>query len=337
MDDTIASPKFLIVESFGAKGHKKINTFFLEILCTIGKVTFMAPNGYLENCHVNDRVYIQDKFVKQRSKIGVYWAQMLLLKCVIDKIESEHFDAVFFLSYETISFSLCWPRDLKVFLFEHNNIENSYKNHIKSFFYRHLPRDTTHLVFQDHIAEWIREVCNRKAIVIPHPHYRGNIYPINERRKSRKIIFSPSSSTPVAVQDNLRAFIAENKDLYFGICKGPEEKREKVYDCRPFFDDYETLLENCDLVFIGSSFTYRVNGVAYEALSYGKPIAIFDSLFARKLKKKFPHLVFPIKRIEEIKKIEINFIKAQEEQKIFLEKHSFSAIKGKIVSLFNDI
>lgn len=332
--------RILAIEPEGFNGHKNFNTYFLGCLGTIGSVTFVAPSGYLNSCEVDSRIDIPTSLGRHKSKIGARWSQIRVLNYILGVICLDDYDVIVFLAYETVSFSLRWPRNRKVFLFEHNNIENAEGSRIKTFFYKQLPSQAIHLTFQRSTAQFIQDTCGRSATRVPHPHYRGNIsisglFPDGDAWNSlegRKVIFSPSASTPEPIQDEIRKFVSERQDRYYAICKGEREVNTDSYEVSPFFHNYEEVMGTCDLVFLGVRFEHRVSGVAYEALSYGKPVVIFDSPFARELQKEYPHMVFLINDIRGIEGVDFDQNKIKDDHTRFLIEHAFDTICSDMAS-----
>lgn len=333
--------KILAVEPVGFRGHRNFNTYLLRILQSIGNVTLVAPFGYLDSDNVNTRVNIPIKLCHNKTKIGSRWSQIRVLNYIIKNINLDNFDTIIFLAYETISFSLMWPKSNKVFLFEHNNIENIGNSVIKSYFYKHLSNKAIHLTFQSHITKYIHDNFKKNAIHIPHPHYRTDVSESGELIEDKilcstdnKIIFSPSASTSKALQYELMKFAKENINTYYVICKGEPEEKTSNYEVRSFFNNYEDLMRTSDIVFLGARLNNRVSGVAYEALSYGRPLITFDCPFGRALKEKYTSLIYLFSDINNlqstIKSIKKNSLK-QEHMK-FMKEHSYNKIRAEILN-----
>jgi hypothetical protein len=314
----------------------------LQAIGGIGDITLIAPAKYLIECSVANRISIPESYTDEQSKsrIGDRISQIRILKFILRKVCLDDYEVIIFLAYETISFCLCWPRNRKIFIFEHNNIENSHSNIIKRTFYRYLPDSTRHFVFLPHIKEYIERCTRRKAFHIPHPHYREDYYLKPDKYiassvskpRGKLVIFSPSSSTPQRVQKKLKFFVSKRADQYYAICKDTANKKTQEWKTQPFFKDYEQVLSSCDVVFMSARFDYRVSGVAYEALSYGKGTVLFDSPFARALKNKYPSLVFPIQNLEDIAMIKFNPLLMNQDHGRFLRDHSVKAIKQALVN-----
>jgi hypothetical protein len=294
----------------------------------------------MESNTVDHRIDIPEPLLRHRSRLGARWAQTRALNYILNKVQLDDYDASIFLAYETISFSLRWPKKQITFLFEHNNIENALGSLIKTFFYRRLSPNVVHLAFQNHIAEYIRDACGRNVVHVPHPHYRNDVSDsginsdtaLSRRSEDRTIIFSPSGSTPSMIQDELKMFVSTTNGAHYAICKGKHAEKTDDWEVFPFFDNYEVLMRKCDMVFLGARHDYRVSGVAFEALSYGKAIALLDSPFARELNKSYPHLVFPIKTVGDILGLETNPEKMRGEHALFLREHSFDSVRANMIA-----
>lgn len=332
--------RILAIEPAGFQGHKNFNSFFLRCLKSTGHVTFLCPTDYLESHLADSIIEIPETILRHNSKIGARWSAIRVLNYIFQNVRLDEYDAIVFLAYETISFSVRWPPNLKVFLFEHNNIENCLGSWIKTFCYNRLPRNAIHLVFQHKIAKYIRDTCNRKVFRIPHPYYRKDVNDsggcsttdIPTSSHNQKIIFSPSGSTPSRVQEELMNFASSTNGAFYAICKGTSDKRAAAWEVSPLFKDYEELMRRCYIVFLGAHFSYRVSGVAFEALSYGKPLVMIDSPFAQEMQVDYPHLIYPIKHVNDIKDLVIDHEKAKKDHHRFLYEHSFGAIQTTLTS-----
>ena len=335
--------RILVADPLGSKGHINFIKFYLRALAEIGHVTFATFPSYHAHFQVGARIEIPERFNRQHTKLEVYWNQIRVLDFILRRIQFETHDKIVFLSYETISFYLRWPKDQKVYLFDHNNIPNVFGSRIKTYCYKQLSPPAIHFAFMEYIAQYIeKESCGR-SIVIPHPYYRcitaddtkkQNWNATKEYATGKKIIFSPSGRTPSEVTKSLKEFV-QNHDGYYLVAKGQQPEESYNYCTRPFFENYEELMENCDLVFIGGLFRYRVSGVAYEALSYGKATVIMDSPFAKVLQTEYPHMVFTIDKIKDILSVDTVPEQIRKEHARFLCEHGFDTNRSDIVRAFS--
>lgn len=343
--DQKSIPKILAVEPVGCDGHKSFNNFFLKCFNLLGCVTYVAPERFLDSCSVDSQICIPESLLRQTSKAGARLSGLRVLNYILKNISLENFDAIVFLNYETISFSVVWPKNRKVFLFEHN-IDSSRGNCIKIFFDDRISSNAVRFVLQKHIKEFLIsnysnsrsrcEINKNRVVYIPHPHYRPNMSSSNNDQfflpefvlGKRITIFSPSGSTPQSVQDELKRIVSNEKGRFYAICKGESVIKSDYWEVQPFFQNYEELLRSCDMVFQGACFENRVSGVAYEALSFGKPIILLDCSFARELRREYPNMVLIINDLKNILTLtlNINLDKFKVDQERFLLNHSFSTI-----------
>lgn len=336
--------KILVVEPFGFPGHRSFNAFILSCLQDIGSVDFVAPSGYMDSYSVDKRVDIPADLLKFSTKLGSRLSAIRVLRFVLRNINMSEYQSVVFLAYETVSFSMCWPANNRTFVFEHNNLDNVIGSLFKEFFYKNISSSVVHIAFQEHIARFIKSKYSRCAVRLPHPYYRSGlirdespkIFPVeSSSSRDARIIFSPSSSTPNFIQDGLKTFVSSTAGSFYAICKGSPASKDTFWEVCPFFEDYEKIMQDCDFVFFGAHFDYRVSGIAFEALSYGKPLVLFDSLFARELYSENPGLVFIIKEFNDIHAIELDSESIELGHKSFLFEHSREVIQDKLKSFFS--
>ena len=335
--------KILAVEPLGAEGHINLNTLFLKALGELGDVTLATFEGYQENFVVEKRLCVPDKFRPSNcTRIGIYLGQLKLLGHIRKHSNIRAFDVVFFLGYENISIVLGWPRSIPVFLFDHNNVDSMFNNPVKRFIYKHIPKNAIHLVHMDYIADYIREKFKRQAWAISHPYYRksfdeppaSNRSLSSKRANDRKVIFAPSRSNSPEIIERLRSFVLHSKRFYL-VSKGQRKETGEDFEFRTYFDDYEENMLGCDYVFFGGRYDYRVSGVVFEALSFAKPAIVLDCVFARELKRIYPHSIIPVGDISEIESVELNQEEIYREHKRFLAEHSYDRIKGELAQAFD--
>ena len=317
--------KLLVIEPMGIEGHIAFNKCILSILSSIGEVTFVSSPHYLKKIETNNVRQIPISYYSSKSKIGFRYKQILVLKKILKTIPINTFDNVIFLGYETISMSLSWPRKIRTFVFEHNNISNAQNSFIKMFFLKYLPRNIIHLTFMEHIAEYLRRISNREINVVPFPYCKTegmlHSYTNQMQIKNKKIIFSPSSQTPESLIGKLITIIKDNHEYYL-ISKGSRVVKESNYEMKTHFDEYYSILNCATLVFIGGDYKYRISGVVYEAFTYCKPVVMLQNEYANELKKQFPGLVYIINNLEDIIQIKVDYELLMNSYNVFERAHS---------------
>ena len=327
--------RILAIDPLAPWGHINFNTFLLKALRSLGHVSFITFHDYHKHFTVDTAIDIPDKRGLHRRDRTLRMGQPLILDAILRTVHPADYDVVVFLCYESISMALKWPKDARVFVLEHNSTDKARGNPFKMFFYKRIPRSVIHLVFMEYIGNYISRTTGRRAIYIPHPYYSDPaVISAKPATVKPELIFCPSSGTRSRVLRPLKRFVEES-DRYRLIAKGRREEDSPRCRVRRFFDDYETILAGCDMVFFGGEYEYRVSGVAHEAMSYGKPIATLNCLFGREFSKRFPHMVRPVDRMDEIGHLSFDPETVRKEHVHFLRENGFEAICAALREAFS--
>lgn len=332
--------KILAIEPLGEKGHINSNGVFLRALRDIGDVTLATFAGYQGNFDCDKRVAIPDRFHGGDLKVGRRINGIRALRYVQRSTDLSRFDIVFFLCYEEVSLAATWPARPRTYVFEHNNLDAISRSRVKRFCYRRLSRQVVHIAYMRYIADHIQTEYGAQAYEISHPYYRscngdsgaeaGHVPSGGTDRPTT--IFSPSGSTDADLLNRLTHFVSQ-RDQYYLVAKAPHEQQGKCYRLRRFFDQYAREMEQCDLVFFGGRYSYRVSGIVFEAISFGKPAVVLDCRFARELQKTYPSSVITIRDIAEMDGIRPDHEGIRREQELFLQRHSYDRIKNELANV----
>ena len=315
----------LVIDPLSELGHKNFTTYLLNILSGCGEVSFVTKKGYLDKENNKYKIlHFPNKFFKiSISKFSFRLRQIIYIYSIYKDIKKEKkYDLILFTSYETISFavSTLFFNINKVYVIEHNNIDQIVLNKVKSWFYQRINNEITHIAFEKYITTFLQVKYGKKTLYLPHPFYK---YSNNDFGKN-KVIFSPSSTYKESVAEKLIEFCKKND--YYLIAKGKQEVISERIIVRPFFNNYYQNIEKSTLIFISNFFLYRVSGVAFDALAYGRPIVGFRSLFLEELKKQYCYIVFVIDDVNEIKNIKFNLKKMKLDFYKFKKEHGEVAI-----------
>ena len=326
--------RILVIEPLGEIGHINFDKAYLKVLESIGEVTLMTFPRLHKYFNIKNRIELPESFEEKSSNLLHRINQLKVLIYIQKHFPLTDFDAIIFFCYDEISFSLSWPNSNKTFLMEHNNIDSVNNSFIKKLFYNRIGNNIHHLVFETYIKEYLTRNYKKKTHQILHPHYYDNIddlllkHPvIPQKGNPRKIIFSPSLNNDHRVMLELKNFVIANDD-YFFLAKNKYNEKTKNYRFEKYFDNYSDELKNCSYVFISADYNYRVSGVLYDALSFGKKIVIKDCLFARVIQKVYPNSISIINNIDEFKLIPVSELAQHQERASLLENHSF----GKLIT-----
>lgn len=320
--------KILVVDPVGEMGHVKFNKSILEALSSRYDVEFLSTKGYSDLgkniCDYSVFPHsIFDSFTnKYFSRIVLYLRSLF----AVTYSKKNNFDVLYFITFETISLSLVPLKNTKVWLHNHNNIDDMLKSKFKSYLFGFLSRRASLLVIEEYMADFLSTRYNCDVYTIPHPSFltdSGRVYD-----STGKIVFSPSGTYDSFLMDELEKTATEQDFVLWA--KGKVEKETENVVKKKYFHDYEERIQNASVIFIINKISYRVAGIMYEALSFGKTVVGIDSLFMREIKKQYPNLVYIVDDISSINACDIeNWSQTSgrlEEYIDFVEKHSIENI-----------
>jgi hypothetical protein len=323
--------KILAIDPLGPWGHVRFNSLVLDAMRELGRVSFIAFRDYHKHFEVDERIDIPDKRGLYRSDRRLRFGQPWVIDSILRTVRPADYDAVVFLCYEAVSLALKWPKSARAFVFEHNNTDKARENPLKLFCYRRIPHSVAHLVFMDYIGEYIARTCRRQSFTVPlnynlAPEAALSRVPRDIPASGSKTIFVPSTCTRSRVVRRLKAFVLASGDWRM-VSKGTHEEESERCRVRRFFDDYQDLMDECDLVFFGGEYGYRVSAALHEAMSCGKPIAGLDCLFIREFANRFPGAVRRIDDVREIDSVRFDAEAVRRDQERFVRENSRDAIR----------
>ncbi|NVJ60864.1 MAG: hypothetical protein HWE27_10765 [Gammaproteobacteria bacterium] len=290
----------LVIDLLDEPGHVNTNIRLIEILKQSHNITLITNDCYAENFKVLNVKQFVIKKNNFSGGFGYRLSQLLSLLNVRKFALDGRYEFVMFLAYETISmsvFSRLIPKYVrkKIFIFNHNNIDQALGNKIKNFFFKRISSDVNHLVYEKYIKEFLEERYKKKSIVVSHP-----IPKVDEFLDDDKVlqVFSPSAGGKIYNQDIIQ-YSSGSRDVKF-ILKGDIEFESSNCVVKRYFDDYFDLLRKSAFVFIPVNYDYRVSGVVYEALANNCWVVMLDSLFAREISNRYPGEIFVIRNINEL-------------------------------------
>ncbi len=310
--------------------HENLDERILEGLGELGEITFVQ----------NARARLPVKrairnIKKQRLTNGLRFETLIFrfrqfrfVRSIAQLQKRQNHDYVVFLNYETLSFSVTWPKSLPVLLFDHNNVDEAHHNFFKRLAYKFISPAAHHVVFEQYISDMISNRWNRPAHVVPHP-YQLQKSPMQIDSSSSRIvtIFSPSGSTSKSWNDELVAWATCQHGEYRVICKGLVDSDTPVALIRKHFDDYYGVMESADFVYFGIDSTYRTSGPVNDALAMGRIVILTDSEYARDQEKKYPRLIRRINSPEDFSSVFGDRSHQPEDHSKFIDEHSPAAVK----------
>ncbi|EOW9250412.1 TPA: hypothetical protein AB5D21_003253 [Vibrio cholerae] len=284
------------VETKSCLGHINYYNKFIADLSLNNTVEVVSSEKICRSLSVNDGVKLSSVFkANKKNKIAYNIQQVLLCyKALIYAINNKS-EKVIFAAYDTFAIGflcLIFPAlfsKIKVEVFEHNNIDQLSKSRVKKWLYKLSSTKVSSIVFESYIGQFIKDNYERDYWVYEHPlvNFKGEFK--NKLNIDSKYVFLPSA----AVEEFRFRCIAEyciDNDLLL-VCKlNAWVDDYKNVIVREYFDDYESLLLNCEFLAIANDFSYRVSGVFYEGIANGCNFLVCDNLMFNKLIGKYKNI-----------------------------------------------
>jgi hypothetical protein len=285
--------RILYLDLLSPYGHISLNIILLRILEKFASVDVAWKQSYAENDSLSKIVrtfyLIPLDYYQFGSKIDYRIKNIKIIKWILKNIDINKYDLIFISSYETISFSLAWPKKLhpRVVILNHNNLDELVDKR-KFFFFKHIPKYVEHIVFEEYMKEYLlKEVkISNKVWVVNHPidlskvdNYK-KIVDKSKICKEDKIIFAPSGS-------NDENFIAQLVNLQKGknllsqfpfklIVKSKEVQYQDnhLVVTKKYFDyeEYISYFGNSLLILLPypKDFHYRISGALFDCFAFKK-------------------------------------------------------------------
>ena len=289
--------KLLVIQPQDVQ-HWNFDSLFIKAISNFGDVIFVGRSDYLTDENIKHRINLPNKFFGQGAKFNNRINNLRVIASCKKIQKRVRPDVTIFLSYDTISM-LLWRS--KAIICEHNNISNTRTNFLKRYAYSLLSKKLVSISLQNHIDRFIVDSCKRDSFVIHHPvqNIKNDIKHNIRKNTDKTTLFFASGGIEeldtIAVKDFL--LISQQ---HFAYIKGNTDEEAHFYQMRKFFQNYYELMSVCDfIVVIAERYNYRVSGVAYEALSLGKPVILKKSLFSEELKSQYPDMVHIIKNMND--------------------------------------
>lgn len=290
--------RVLYIDPLLQNGHVNFNNIYIKSLAKAGyDLEFIFVKDYEDKLDIDKSkvIYSIPKalFKRDYGKLVnriAYLYGLILIKMFVN---FKKYDFVIFSSFEEISFA--FSGITKSYLINHINVSNSYESKSKFFFLNWVLRANSLIVLDEKTKKYLATKGSYDIHMLPHGLPSSKLfndeikedslfYIIEEFKKYKKIIFSPSeSSSDKAFINELiesRNFIKylEDESILF-IYKNDELKiipnivaingylNQKAYD-------YLFLKSNIILLAYPESFRYRVSGVLLECIANNKACAV---------------------------------------------------------------
>lgn len=292
--------KILYFDCWSPKGHLQFNKIHLEALSKIGEVYTVFREGAFADLfipHVHRLMGIPDKYYLDYS--SSFKSRMLLsrmMRFVWRKINANEWDYIILATYDATSLFLS-QKFKNAFVIDHNTIADL-DNPVKGWFYRHLSKNITHVLFNDDMKRKMDENGIYNYIIVPHgflpmiPHesddtFANDFYARNKINKEERLLFIPSLSRAsedligrFIYKDDVNSFLKENNLVLFtkSLVERPSMSNIRIINDYLSKEEYEFLFLNslCIIMLYSTAFKYRTSGVLNECFANQIP-CIFNN------------------------------------------------------------
>lgn len=314
--------KILVIDPLSPFGHKDINKVFLDSISKEFEVIYIASSSF------TDIVPSHISFIPIESSLFTLGVNSFQNRWRISKVIitiSKHLrrltpDVVFYMSYETITFSILYRLFLnkfgpetKTFLMNHLNIDELSESFLKRLFFLFIPLSCVHVVYEDFIRDYVRRHFGRNTLTFHHNlnsykrRYICNSFPYQNFFEGEHMtyIVAPSGNSfnevilneIMALDDdgylsnhNIRVFIKNRKIRY-------QSDHLIITNAYLSDDEYSYVLDKSSYILLpyDLKYRYRASGVYFDALTFSKPIIFSGTLFFDNQEERFGELGLKIR------------------------------------------
>lgn len=335
--------KILLIEPLSPIGHRDINKVMIKLLNDNFDITYISMNDYINLDEFNNIEFmgVNNKLFIQKGKITTRINYYLVLRDIFKKVKNKKYDLVLLMSYETITLSMFFLIHKKtakyfkqIFLLNHLNIDETIQSKVKKWFFNKIPNKAVHLCYEDFITKYVQNELGKKSATIKHNlnyYKKENLEHgvesdiLNFVNHANKLIVSPSNNK--INMEILEMIISLDKEgilktnnLQFVIKSNAiKYKSENLLIDNIFFTDYEynSLIKQAQLVFLPynvNNYSYRVSGVFYDCITFGKPVLCSEMEFFRDVFKKYGDVGFMYNSVGQLETFIRDFIYINEKK-----------------------
>ena len=334
----------LIADPISPRGHKFFDTLYIsELKRTTENILFLASDEITRNIMDDiQKINLPSKMFKYRSSID-YRIKMWQKLNIISKFKNKYnCKNTLFLSYENISTAIIAHRFERLFVVNHNNIDEILTSKVKHLFFTSLPINVEHIVFHQYIKNYLNNEVKikNKINVIHHPALLFDDKPYE--KPSPIVVFAPSSSSDFTL-DKIKYFfniLLKMKKLVTIVTKNRFRNflpNSLNIISKDYFtiEEYKKWMVTADVVFVPLNFKYRISGVIIDALANNNLVFTTKCPFTEGYKRDYPFMIHFVETINSNKDI-LEIIKYSsnncflKDRKKFIKDHSILNISKKI-------
>lgn len=287
--------KVLYIDYLTKNGHVLFNRIQLQALLSQTEVDIdlVVRDSFepYQDLRITPLFVLSSKYYfsgRWGSRLCTIWVQLWIYL----KVKFELYDFIIISSYDALTFWMMPTIHGKIFIFNHNNIAR-FDNKLEKWCAMQIPKNVTHLVFNDYMKRRMLELGFDKVEVIQHgfeskekeTNLLSSKY-LNE--VFSKVIFIPSSNSSDAklIQTLINTSKMQEELMKHNavlILKGkydqPFTKNVKVIDGWLMKEEYDYLFIRADLILslYHDNFNYRVSGVLFECIANNKRCLLKDT------------------------------------------------------------
>ena len=296
----------MFIDTLCPRGHKVFNELTLSAIKKVESKLIVVATQRCMNATIDyeipDKYFIDTtkEFINIKSKIYYRILEMKKWLWLLKLIKEIKPALIIISSYETITFAI-FSRfiNVPIMVFNHNNIDEISVNKIKRAFFRCMPRNVTHVVFEKYMKDYLENVIKIKnnIVVLPHIVEENKLDEEMYRETSKLVLFAPSSSNDSSIINDLKnkeEMLAEKS--IFIIAKFSFHIEGENIILKNYFSnrEYNKYMKTCTAIYapLPNTFNYRISNVINEGIAYGKPIIASNTKYTKFLKKNYPSLIY---------------------------------------------
>ncbi|WP_439145977.1 hypothetical protein [Vibrio sp.] len=288
----VKSKNIIYFDPLAPKGHITLNKFYIDNLARAGDEVFVGESiaPHFGN-HDGVKAFSECYLTKGRlihSLSTFLWGFICILHARRKGAN------VCFLSYDMTNFFILTHvsrlLNVNIYCFEHNTSPRG--SNFKNLLQRLCSKRLIRFCYTENIKSNFE--FTEKIKVIPHPLLTNLSKStdlesdfLSVKSNYRKIIFCPSASADIKKIENAAQRMP---DILF-VLKSKEVLSSKNIFSKPFFENYNRMMEISDFIYLPLHNCSRVSGPFYEGVCKGKNILLEKNSFGNEIKKEFPEHV----------------------------------------------
>lgn len=314
--------KIVVVDPLSPFGHKDINRVLLSSIVCDCEVVYIGSSSFADIVPQGVSFIPIDSslFTIGRNSLNNRWRLLKALRMISKIVRRLSPDVIFFMSYETLTFSLLCrsfmtkSKQRRLYLMNHLNVDELSDSSIKRIAFKMIPKCFVHVVYEDFIKDYIEEHYDRRSLTLPHNLNTYKLFYKCDDFKYKSffeagndyIVLAPSGN--IFDGDVIGEIINLDKDGYlvkrglklFLKSKGLHYESNNLIIADTYLSEseYSFAFENSTYIFLPYDlrYKYRASGVYFDALTFSKPILYSDTLFFRDQEKRFGEIGITIKQ-----------------------------------------